>query len=132
MSENQNGKPSFLGRDDVMRASARRYREVNLPGGKVARIQSLKASEMRRIRNSMLDRQGETQPERMKRFEDIVVCACLVNGDGELQFTDDDAMNGVLDDVDGMLLSRLYSECAKHTGFAVDIDWQSLEAAAKN
>ena len=123
---------SLLGRDELLsKTNSRRYKVVSLDVGEV-RIQSLTNQEMRQLRISMLDRKGELNRSRSDRLQELLVSRCAVSSDGVPLFTESEAINGAFDNIDGGVVTALFSACKQHTGFAADEDFTLIEDAVKN
>lgn len=121
-----------IGRDEFLRATARRYATVEVPSYGEVRMQSLTAAEMRSIRRSLRTEAGAFDNERFARIDALVVAAALVDDDGDRLFSDDDVMCGVLDHVDGGPWAVLCAAVKAHTGWDADRNWKPIEAALKN
>ena len=119
-------------REQLLKQSARRYKVKALPPFGEFRLQSLYESEMRAIRESLVDRKGELIQVRASRMNQILVAACLVDDNGARLFTDADVNAGVMDTLDGAVLAALYKDARDWSGFASDGDWKAIEDAAKN
>ena len=88
-----------LDREAFMAASrgARRYHVIDLPGLGAARLQSLTQAEMRSLRRSLRDADGNANKERIDRLDGLLVAATVVDDSGARVFSDDDALGNGLD-----------------------------------
>jgi hypothetical protein len=116
----------------VRQSSERRIKIVAVPFLGDVRIRSLKHSEMRRLRNSFADADGEIIRPRWERHLDLLAAEAIVDKDGNLELTEADAMSGFFDDLDGGAVKFLFSAITEHTGFLTDKGWGAVEQAAKN
>ena len=118
---------------DFVQPATRRFREVHLGGnGRVARIRSLTAGEMRSFRSSLSNVKGELIRKRAERLQELLIAQCLSTSTGDRILADDDVMGGDFDLLDGGEITSLFAACKEHTGFGADADWQAIEDAAKN
>lgn len=95
-------------------------------------MRSLTASEMRTFRRSLQTVAGELDQTRAEYLHELLIANVLVDDEGNLLFTQDDAVNGVFDELDGAVLSRTFQLAKEWTGFALDDDFSALEQAVKN
>lgn len=110
----------------------RRFITVKLPFVGDVRLRSLTAAEMRSIRNSLTDDKGETIQSRVERLNELLAAESIVDENGNLEFTADEAMAGAFDTLDAGSAKVLWNAVIKHTGFAADTSWTGVEEAAKN
>ena len=116
----------FLTRDQFLKPSPRRYKEVELPDGSTARIRNLTEDEKSTFEASVLSAKGEFSIDRVKQQRRRLICLCLVNAAGDRILSDEDAT--ALKQVDGALTSALYDECRVWCGF----DEGDIEELVKN
>lgn len=115
-------------------ANRRRFKTVPLLFSPdiTVRIRSLTNSEMRSIKRLFVDKAYNVVMSIADRMQQMLVAWCVVDDNGERQFTNEDALGAGMDEIDGAVLNHLYSECKTWTGFAADSDWSAIEDAAKN
>ena len=123
---------SILTRNELLSANKRRYAVVSIPTGGECRLQSLTAGEMRTFRSSLTDAAGEMRADRAERLQELLIAKTLVDENCNREFSDDDALCGVFDDLDGAVLAAIYRAARLHSGFAADADFAEVEAAVKN
>lgn len=123
---------SLLTRAELLKPAGRRYRVVPLPTGGQVRIQSLTSGEARALRQFLLNPKGELIKVRGDRLAELLICACLVDENGQRLFSQDDAMSADFDAFDNAVSSVLYQFCRNWTGFAADPDFAAIEDAVKN
>jgi len=119
-------------KEQLRQGNTRRFKTVTVPLWGDVRIRSLTHAEMRRLRNSLSDSSGEQIKPRVERISELLAVECIVNDEGELEFTEADAMTGTFDALDGGAARYLFREISEHTGFMADRDWQAVEESAKN
>ena len=119
-------------RDRFLQKTKRRFKKIMLPDGDTFVIRSLTGSEMRSFRESLVDRKGELIRARGDRLNELLLARCLVDDDHQTFLTDDDAMNGQLDDLDGAIVMCLAEQIKQWTGFQTDGDFSAIEHAIKN
>ncbi len=123
-----------INRDQFLAAAKgeRRYVEVPIALLGSVRLQSLTNKEMRAIRASLRNDDGEPIKERFDRLDAILVAATVVDEHGSTQFTDTDAMTDTFSWVDAGPWGVLCDAVRKHTGWGADASWKPIENAAKN
>lgn len=123
-----------LDREAFMAASrgSRRYHVISLPGIGDARLQSLTQAEMRSLRRSLRDADGNPSKERLDRLDGLLVAATVVDDSGARVFSDDDALGNGLDWIDGGPWAVLCDAVRRHVGWMAEIGWKPIEDAAKN
>ncbi len=119
-------------RERFLQKTKRRYKTVILPDGDPFVIRSLTGAEMRKFRESLVDRKGELIRARGDRLNELLLVRCLVDDDHQTFLTDEDAMNGNLDDLDGAIVQVLAEQVKGWTGFSTDGDFSAIEDAIKN
>jgi len=73
---------------------------VDLPGGDQVFLRPASAKVYREYRRSMRDKDGMPIPERQSFGDELLVSRLLVSPDGTPMFTEEQVVNGVLDDID--------------------------------
>lgn len=119
-------------KDKIAGMKERRFKTFADEFGNKYRIRSLTDLEIRKIRRSLLDKEGKSIRSRMEQYENLVVANCLVEADGSLSMTEQDVMDGFFNDVDGAVTSLLQSECLEWSGIRRKDRESDIEAAAKN
>lgn len=122
----------MITRDDLLKPSKRRFKEVQVDGVGDGRIRSLTTSEMRGIRQSLVDKKGDIIQSRAAKLQELLVGNCLVDGESNRLLSDNDVFSGALDNLDAGALTALFNICKEFTGFAADEDWKAIEDASKN
>jgi len=122
----------FLDRGTILGQTKRRYLEVNLDGFGTCRFRSLTSSEMRELKSALQNADGSGSKERIKYIAELLLCATLVDEDGNLLFSHEDAFGGCWNEVDGLFRSKAYAAAQKWTGFLDDENMDWLEDAIKN
>lgn len=123
---------SLLTRSDLLKPAAKRYRMVQLPTGGQVRIQSLTAGEARALRQSLINKKGELIKARGDRLQELLICHCVVDENGQRVFSEDDAMSSDFDGLDQANAAVLYQACRNFSGFGADADFAAIEDAIKN
>ena len=102
----------------------RRFKIVDLPGGKKVRIRSLNEREKTAYEQTFYD----TESRRMRPDGRIgLVCLCLVNDQDKQLFPDHTLVRTEFMDMDGAILNVLWDACWDHCGFT-----NAFEAFAEN
>ena len=109
--------------------SERRYTTIEVDEIK-ARMRSLTAKEMRRLRESLYYPSGLPVPNRIGRIAELLVIHCLVDGDGKPVLTEDNLSD--FDNQDARLVSALGQAALDHTGWRADYDLSAVDDAKKN
>jgi hypothetical protein len=119
-------------RERLSEAKKRRFSTVHVPILGDVRLRSLTQSEMRALRATVTNDAGDFDKSRAAQLEARVVVACVVDAEGNQEFTEDDVQLGTFADLDGGAWTVLVAACKEHTGFGADADWKAVEGAAKN
>ena len=128
------GQKVAINREQLMAATrnARRYRTVSIATLGDVKLRSLTQSELREVRRSLRNEDGSANTARWDRIDAILVAATMVDDNDSPLLTDDDAMGGVLDRIDGGAWSVLCDVVKEHIGWGADKTWKPVEDAAKN
>jgi hypothetical protein len=112
----------FAGKDDFFAATKRRFKEVNLPSGMTTRIRSLSAGEWADFEMGSVNKAkgGGFNFKGLRNSDFRLIAASVVDGDGNLIFTDADIPQlETLDAADSVALSRAIKE---HSGLTRDVE----------
>ena len=123
---------SLLDRRQLLAKTARRYLDVPLPDGSAQRIRSLTTTELRELEASLCNPDGSANRELARYAGEALICATAVDENNQLQFTSEDAFNGILREVDGQLTKTIIKAARRWTGFLDHVGDDDLEAAIKN
>ena len=104
-----------LSRDGLLQKTKRRYTEVNLPSGGVARLQSLTELERSEYNSSLLDKKGDLDREKLTYGTMMLLCRMLVDNDNKRMFLDHE--HEILASIDSLDMEVLGDEARKHIGF---------------
>lgn len=107
-----------LSRDGLLQKTKRRYVEVQLPSGGVARLQSLTELERSEYNSSLLDKKGELDREKLTFGTMMLLCRMLVDQDNKRMFLDHE--HEILASIDSLDMEVLGDEARKHIGFDSD------------
>lgn len=128
MSGDQNGN-GLLDAARLFAKNERRYTTVEIHGAQ-ARLRSLTAKEMRRIRESLYYPSGLPVPNRIGRIAELLIIHCLVDESGQPVLTEDNLAD--FDDQDARLVAGLGQAALDHTGWRADYDLSAVDDAKKN
>lgn len=104
-----------LSREGLLQKTKRRYTEVNLPSGGVARLQSLTELERSEYNSSLLDKKGDLDREKLTYGTMMLLCRMLVDNDNKRMFLDHE--HEILASIDSLDMEVLGDEARKHIGF---------------
>ena len=121
-----------LGRAELLSRNHRRYTQESVLGFGELRLRNLTAAEMRGFRRFLQTPAGEVDAERGARLQELLIADTMVDEEDNLQFSREDALSGVFDNVDGALINRCFQLAKEWTGFSIDEDFSALEQAIKN
>lgn len=107
-----------LSRDGLLQKTKRRYVDVQLPSGGVARLQSLTELERSEYNSSLLDKKGELDREKLTFGTMMLLCRMLVDQDNKRMFLDHE--HEILASIDSLDMEVLGDEARKHIGFDSD------------
>lgn len=112
---------NFAGRDDFFAAAARRFKEVPLPGGKTARIQSITAGEWADIDARNVDmKKGGLSATGLRNSDLRLVVAAVVDADGQKVFSEADMPK--LAALDAGVIVPLVKAIKEHSGLRQDVE----------
>ena len=95
----------------------RRYKVVDLPGGKKARLRNLNEREKLEYEQGAFDPDTRrTRPDARVRL----ICKCLVDGEGNLLFPDFRPVLNRFMEMDGAITARLWDAAWEHCGFSAE------------
>ena len=121
-----------MGLRDVLRNGAeRRFVTVDIPLLGSVRLRSLTSNEIRALRSSMRDAQGEVNKQRFALFDELLIALVVVDEANNCEFSEMDALNGGLE-MDAGARGQLMEAIKRHTGIGADEGWSPVVAAAKN
>ena len=121
-----------MGLKEALRSGVqRRFSEVELPLLGKVRLRSLTSGEIRALRASMKDKDGEVNDKRFAMFDDLLIALCVVDAEGNQEFSEYDAINGALE-MDAGARGQLMEAIRNHTGVGAPEGWQPVIDAAKN
>lgn len=104
-----------LSREGLLQKSKRRYLDVLLPSGGIARLQSLTELERSEYNSSLLDKRGELDREKLTYGTMMLLCRMLVDQDNKRMFLDHE--HEILASIDSLDMEVLGDEARKHIGF---------------
>lgn len=107
-----------LSRDGLLQKTKRRYVDVQLPSGGVARLQSLTELERSEYNSSLLDKKGELDREKLTFGTMMLLCRMLVDQDNKRMFLDHE--HEILASIDSLDMEVLGDEARRHIGFDSD------------
>lgn len=118
---------NLINKGELLSKTQRRYKMVPLPGGDLARIQSLTEREKSEYECSVLSsRSGRAIRSRMASATRALIILCLVDGNGNRLLGDED--HDKLSQVDGAVTAAIYTAASEHCGFSAD----DIESLVKN
>jgi hypothetical protein len=104
-----------ISRDQLLAKRARRYREVTLSSGDVARLQSLTELERSEYNMSLLDKKGDVNKKALTKATRMLLVKMLVDADGNRMFFDHE--DDLLADIDSLDMEILGDAAREHIGF---------------
>ncbi len=114
----------FITRDALLGVAKRRYATVEVDGLGKVRIRSLTELERSRIEASLRDKKGNLSGNRMIDLKCRMIVETLVDGDGNLLFTNADIER--IRQQDSKVTNTLTDAIQAHVGFT-DEDMEDLE-----
>lgn len=121
-----------MGLRDVLRNGAeRRFATVDIPLLGEVRLRSLTSNEVRALRASMRDAQGEVNKQRFALFDELLIAIVVVDEANNCEFTEQDALNGGLE-MDAGSRGQLMEAIKRHTGIGAEDGWKPVVDSAKN
>lgn len=112
---------NFASKDDFFAAATRRFKEVPLPGGKTARIQSLTAGEWADIDARNVDmKKGGLSATGLRNSDLRLVIASVVDANGQKVFSDSDMPT--LATLDAGVIVPLVKAIKEHSGLRQDVE----------
>lgn len=118
----------MLNRADLFAKKDRRYVDVPV-NGTTARLRSLTAAEMRRLRASMIDDKGLAN-DRAERIPELLTIHTMVDEQGQPVLTEHDLAN--FDQLDALYVTVLGRAALEHTGWNADYDGEAIMDAVGN
>jgi len=109
--ETRGAERRLLTEDSLLGKRERRYIEVPLQGGEVARLRSLTSAELRRIQRSFSSEDGKPNQSRMDRFNELLIIHTLVGEDNKPLLNED--MLFRFDEVDSKVVREI-AVAARH------------------
>ena len=117
---------NFLGRDQLLAKTKRRFSEVTLPDGDTVRIRSLTERERSKYESETLNKKGELNQVKLADAKRRLIALCVVDSDGNAILSADDVR--ALEEVDSAVTQSLYDAIRQHCGF----DQRDVEELVKN
>lgn len=106
---------SVLSREDLLLRRARRYKEVKLSSGEIARLQSLTELERSEYNMGLLDKKGDVNKKALTKATQMLLVKMLVDGEGNRLFLDHES--DLLADIDSLDMEILGDAAREHIGF---------------
>ena len=106
---------SVVSRDAFLKPAQRRYREVDIDGFGVVRIQSLTEREWATFEMSAVATKGGIIRKRVEDARRRLLALCVVDAAGNRLLADVDVPQ--LANLDGAVAAKLFDACQKHCGF---------------
>lgn len=117
---------SFLGRDQLLAKTKRRFSEATLPDGDKVRIRSLTERERSKYESETLNKKGELNQAKLADAKRRLIAICVCDSEGNTILTADDVRS--LEEVDSAVTQTLYDAIRQHCGF----DQRDVEELVKN
>jgi hypothetical protein len=105
----------LLDRSGLLSKKGRRYRDVELPSGGTARLQSLTELERSEYNSELLDKKGEVDRKKLTFGTAMLLVRMLVDEEGKRLFLDSEYEE--LSSIDSLDMEVLGDEARKHVGF---------------
>lgn len=113
----------FLGRDELLAYSNRRFKEVPLSDGRKVRIRSITEAEWADIDIKTIDaKKGGLSLAGLRQSDTRLVIACVCDGDGNPLFRESDSES--LSKLDAAVFVPLVREIKEHCGLRGGLDDQ--------
>tara|TARA_Y100000310_G_scaffold246825_1_gene252224 strand:- start:2068 stop:2499 length:432 start_codon:yes stop_codon:yes gene_type:complete len=113
-------------------ANSRRYRIVPLPTGGEIRIRSITRGEQRRWRKTWRKKDGDIDRDKVEFMDDLMLAMCVVDGAGDLVFTQKEALDGIFDDFDGGDTNVMVAAVNRHNSMDGELHGTAIDDAVKN
>lgn len=121
-----------LSRGEVLSTNKRRFLRAPVGDFGEVRVRSLSQLEQREIKSKLQKADGSLDMERFKYAPELLLCATLVDEEGNPLFTTDDAFGGAFNEVDSRFVAGAFRIAQRWTGFLDDEGFDDIEAAIKN
>jgi len=104
-----------VGREAFMKPTVRRYRNIDIDGFGLVRIQSLNEREWAEFEMSAVASKGGIIRKRVEDARRRLIALCVVDEEGHRILSNADVPS--LENLDGSVAAHLFDACQKHCGF---------------